>query len=534
MSPQCHVAPSHVAIVGCGFSGTSAFFQLVHSYPVEKITIFEATGLFGPGYPYHPEECGDYLINNTTDSMCLVPANRRAFLDWLETRPDQAADLDEKGHLPRSLFGVFLQEVFAATRTAAAVKGIEVSLIPAEATAMEEDADGQVHIRWTGGTVLADMALLTTGRAPDIDAYEAPPAGSGAQYFANHICSQALDEISLDATIHLLGASLSAYDVVNRLFSPESGCGFVRDAAGGLRFIAGANRRKVVLCSRSGRLKKMQSRKPETLKQSHFNLSALREAAGKGGLDLSDVAALIKQEATANKADTDWAAVENPYEACADADALNQRAAALLEAEIEAARLGEGRNFLVDLFEECRFTIWDGFAEQLLTPEAERLYRKSYETAALSYHAACPIPTAERLLALMRAGRLEVVKGVEQVSLAADGGHYAIGHGFGCERATVLINATGKVDRDVTSRRQPELTKCLVARGHLRPYCRDGQALEGAAVDMQSFRLEGATNIYLANMLLWGPGFFTSSAFMMATVVERALKAAFKETNACP
>lgn len=38
----------HVAIVGCGFTGTSALHQLVERYPVERVTVFESTGDFGP------------------------------------------------------------------------------------------------------------------------------------------------------------------------------------------------------------------------------------------------------------------------------------------------------------------------------------------------------------------------------------------------------------------------------------------------------------------------------------------------------
>ena len=47
----------HIAIVGCGFTGTSLFHQLVDRYPLQKLTIFEATGDFGPGYAYRTTEC---------------------------------------------------------------------------------------------------------------------------------------------------------------------------------------------------------------------------------------------------------------------------------------------------------------------------------------------------------------------------------------------------------------------------------------------------------------------------------------------
>lgn len=67
------MTPKHIAIAGCGFTGTSTFYQLIDQYPVEQITIFESTGEFGPGYPYRADDCQDYMLNNTNDSLCLVP-----------------------------------------------------------------------------------------------------------------------------------------------------------------------------------------------------------------------------------------------------------------------------------------------------------------------------------------------------------------------------------------------------------------------------------------------------------------------------
>ena len=41
--------PRHVAIVGCDFAGTTALLHLVDRHPVREITVFEASGCFGPG-----------------------------------------------------------------------------------------------------------------------------------------------------------------------------------------------------------------------------------------------------------------------------------------------------------------------------------------------------------------------------------------------------------------------------------------------------------------------------------------------------
>lgn len=47
--PETASAPARVVIIGCGFTGASALFQLVDRHPVRRITVFEAAGDFGPG-----------------------------------------------------------------------------------------------------------------------------------------------------------------------------------------------------------------------------------------------------------------------------------------------------------------------------------------------------------------------------------------------------------------------------------------------------------------------------------------------------
>lgn len=514
--------PAHIALVGCGFTGTSAFYQLVDRYPAKRITIFEASGDFGPGYPYRRGECPDYLINNTTDTMCLVPSNRRAFVEWLRNGNGHAP-IDEKGHLPRAVFGAFLKDAFQATRTSAAIKGIRVDLVPSVVTRMRETRDGGVVVGWAGGETAVDAAILTTGRCPPAADGLRPPAGATVRYVENHVMSDALDAVPPDATVHILGSSLSAFDVVNRLFSPRSGCGFEREPDGRLAFHAGANGRHVVLCSRSGRLKGAQSRHEMKLSRTRFALDAIRAEPVSPGA----VGEAIRREATEHGARVDWSSVLDPYGGCASAADVNDRAARLLTQAIADATDPRGSNFLVDLLEDAQCDLWDAFAEQILSPKDEREYRDRLETAFQSYAAACPVSTAEKLLALHRAGRLRVVRGTRSVVLSDDGAAYRIAHGFGVEEATTLVNTTGSVERDVTSERQPPLIRDLVGAGLLGRYERDGVAMKGAAVDMTTFRAHGSRNVYVASMLLWGPGYFTSSARLMARVVERLLARLF-------
>ena len=377
--------PDHIAIVGCGFAGTSAFFQLVDEYPVREITIFEASGDFGPGYPYRPDESPAYLINNTTDTMCLTPTNRRAFLQWLRTRPDIAPEVDEKGHLPRAVFGLFLRDVVASARTAAAVKGITVRMVPAEATGISEDAGGRVTLSWDGGEVTADAAILTTGRCPDRDGFEHPNGEMTARYYPTHIPGDVLDDVPLDATCHVLGASLSAYDVINKLFAPDTGCEFERDESGVLRFVTGGNERHVVLCSRSGRLKKMESPVAPALSRLHFTQQAIDTMSGSHSATLRNLAALVDKDADENGVVIDWDEIANPYAECESEAADTERAASLLERDIAAARADGLDNFLVDYVKDAQPTIWRGFASGALSLQEEQTYRSRYETAMLCY-----------------------------------------------------------------------------------------------------------------------------------------------------
>ena len=362
--------PAHVAIVGCGFSGTSALFQLVERHPVRAITVFEATGDFGPGFPYRTDECADYLINNTTDSMCLTPENRRAFLNWLEARhaPGGPIDLDPKGHLPRAVFGAFLKDAVEAARTMAAVKGIALRFVAAEVTAMTEPETGGVALSWEGGSLKADAALLTTGRCPGLDPYPAPPPG-GALYVADHISTAAFDAVPLDADVHILGASLSAYDVLNRLFSADTGCRFERERTGELRYRPGPNGRRAVLISRSGRLKKMESRSPARPKRTHFTRQALRRQASGTGLTLAQAAQAIERDAAENGVCLNREALLDPYRDCGSVEDLNRAAFDGLAEDIEAARNGGGANFLVDLATGAQRDLWAAFAENTLSPD---------------------------------------------------------------------------------------------------------------------------------------------------------------------
>jgi hypothetical protein len=92
----------------------------------------------------------------------------------------------------------------------------------------------------------------------------------------------------------------------------------------------------------------------------------------------------------------------------------------------------------------------------------------------------------------------------------------------------VLVDCSGALDRRLDSPNQPPLYASMYAAGLLRPFELDGEPREGIAVDMASYRALGTRAVHVAGMMLWGPAFFTSSAYLAARVVERALGAMFE------
>lgn len=519
--------PQHVAIIGCGFTGTTTLYQLVKKYPVKRITVFDTSGVFGPGFPYQAGESREYLLNNTNDTMCLEPSNRQAFVEWLREHPGYSVNLDEKTSMPRFVYGEFLEDVINRTVTEASARGVRVEFVPEEVIDLEQYDSANITVKTRSGSYGADIAVLATGRCPDIDMLDLPD-GPGLTYVRQHIPGQLLDTLPADGRIHVLGASLSAYDVVNQLFAPSTECEFIRDRDNRLRYVANGNDRQVVLCSRSGRLKKVQSRHryPVVPSETTFQ-SALK--LGKGQATLKQLYELMEDDAERNGVHIDRQEILDPYFDCETLVDLNRRAAENLSSDIDAASASAGskENFVVEYLDAIQMIIWDVFASQVLAPEQEALYRSRFETAFLSHAAPCPSSTAQKILALMQSGNLTILNGVSAVRIADDMYSYRIDHQFGTDECHVLINASGIVDRKATSERQSSLIANLVRKGLLKPYRPAGTEANGLAVNMNSFQSEGASNVYVANMFLWGPGFYVSSAIMMATIVERLLQYAF-------
>lgn len=283
--------PGHVAVVGCGFTGTVALRELVNNHRVRRVTVLERSGRFGPGFAYAPDECLDYLLNNRTDTMPIAVDDRTSFLAWLQARPERFGPVPADGHVPRAWFGEFLLHCVHSTLQVARQRGIEVRLVPEEVVGLDRGPGSLLVLRTPSGTIEADAVLLATGRCPSAPPYPAPARARPDRWFSGHVNAPRLDALPGDATVHVLGSSLSALDVVHRLFGTATGARFVRDRSGKLQFEDGGNERRVVLCSRSGALPALQSQRAATLSRTVTGRRALLARARCGGIDLPEARA---------------------------------------------------------------------------------------------------------------------------------------------------------------------------------------------------------------------------------------------------
>lgn len=132
-----------------------------------------------------------------------------------------------------------------------------------------------------------------------------------------------------------------------------------------------------------------------------------------GGLTLEDIAHLFQKDIDENTKEkpedrVDINRILNPYSSCETTEEVTKQAQKILEDDLNRAK--EGRNIVKDLGDDGVFVALKLMEENWLKGEEEKRYRDEWETMVMGYVAAAPVLTGERLLALMEAGRVKIVK----------------------------------------------------------------------------------------------------------------------------
>ncbi|MBI3148961.1 MAG: FAD/NAD(P)-binding protein [Betaproteobacteria bacterium] len=454
-----------LVVIGAGLSGTAFLWHLAEALKIGEPRVGRnSTGLrllvldrqvrLGPGLPHN----ADYVLPFHITNMCAgemgvcadapgdfqrwVAEHREKLLaehpEWAPHFEPMGEDLDDCAHFPRAVMGEYLQARCAEALARLRERGVEVEVqTHCEALDLQRGDSGfRITARRleadTNCGFIANRVLLTTGHWL--------PERSAADYFPAVWPASALARgIPNGARVLVLGSSLSAIETALTLSAEGD---FRRASNGRLEYQPPPYPRRLSLCSRSGQLPRVRGRRGHRVNQvlTEAALAGLG-AKQRGTLRLSEVMSLLDAELRlAYGGAFDWARVMAP-----SASPLQQLSAFLRE-----AREGDGAEGEV---------LWQTVLAPLLA-WASRLYLclekgerdrfdREFTTLFFLHAATQPARNAEKLLALLEAGVVEVIKLGESYRLErdTDKGCWQLTHDHGSSASPAIDGGVSETKR---------------------------------------------------------------------------------------
>lgn len=427
---------ARLAIIG---SGPSAVYLLKHLLNYSKrllpiltdIYLFEKNSEIGVGMPYSRSTTDKYNLCNI--SSAEIPQLHQSLVDWLKSLSDDELalqrigrqDIDKDETYCRTTLGDYFQAQYQALARALRDRGVTLHERAGCRVTDVADlrSDGTVQIYFgSNRTVVVDRAVIATGHAFD------EPDNAASGYFASpwpiHKIIPEEDQL-YNFEIGTLGASLSAFDVVASLSNRHG-----RFTQCGMDTVyepyPDTEKFQMVLHSSQGWLPHLQYEQQEPFREIYRHvkrdaLLALRDEAGFLPLDsyFDQVCrpALIKAFAEDRRQDlvqrvsqTDFS-LEDFVTTMSDEHSSDEPFA-LMRSEMPAARRSLRKGIPIhwkEVLDDLMFTL--NFHFELLSAEDYLRYRQVITPFLMNVIAAMPLASAQTLLALHDAGKLELVSG---------------------------------------------------------------------------------------------------------------------------
>ncbi len=437
-----------LAVIG---SGASAVFLLKHLLDaagdggrIDSIAIFEKGPLTGMGMPYNPLTTDRFNRSNIAPEE--IPALPVGFAEWLRAQ-DRAwleelgvqrdEEISEEGIYSRLALGHYLRDQYLLLLGGLMDAGIHVTEradCPVIDIKRLVEPD-HVAVETAGGEVLRfDRVVIATGHCwPEEDR---PECGYYASPWPVMKLLPGEGEVH-DFTIGTLGASLSAFDVTSSLARRHGD--FVKD---GKRLVyqphPGTERFRIVMHSAEGLLPHLQYDQEEPMREIYRHVSreellGLRDDQGFLRLDtfFDKVCRPVLMDAFTKDGRADVVLhlrdprfeledfVEEMTEEHEYADAFEGMRQEMMEAEesVEGGRPIHWKEAMDDLM----YTL--NFHAELVPAEDHVKLRSLVMPFLMNVVAAMPLDSADAILALHDAGKLELVAGKVEVGDLLDCGN---------------------------------------------------------------------------------------------------------------
>ncbi len=210
-----------IAIVGGGFSGTAVAIHLLRNGTAPlRVVLIERKPPVGSGVAYGTKS-PDHLLNVSADQMGLWDDRPGDFARWLHEHRDREGlpdSFDEKGFLPRRLYGAYVAETLNESE-AEAPPGVELERIEGEVIDLEEHTRGGGLLRLQDGReIYAEQVVLALGNLPG--AYPIPrplKIYRSSRYVHVPWRADALGGIGNEDDVLLIGQGLTATDLMLEL-----------------------------------------------------------------------------------------------------------------------------------------------------------------------------------------------------------------------------------------------------------------------------------------------------------------------------
>ncbi|UCH23646.1 MAG: FAD/NAD(P)-binding protein [Deltaproteobacteria bacterium] len=483
------------AIIGGGLTGTAMLYHLATKLkqnagkcgaflPKITIQVVEKTNEFGPGYPFSAKQALPiHLISMCAQDMGIVAGNPEDFIKWLHSNwtklrrriPDLSAEHSKPvlgngncDFYPRIVMGKYLKARFNEAVEIIQKLGLQVDLYPEnEVIALANTNIGiQLTLRSvrSGGThkINASRILLATGHwtVEPTSRVEAEGIAAGNYFMSPWPAGKLLEKIAPGEHVAVLGTSLSACDAVLTLLSDGK---FARNKNGAIKYIPSNAPRKVTLYSRHGLLPKVHGRMGlyQNVYFTRENIDRLLTANNKF-LGLEKVFSLLNADLEAAYGHPiNWQEVMAPKKSPTE----------IMESAIREAQKGDGlhgellwQTVLHQSFAMLRHLYLN------LAPQDRQHFDRQLSTLFFCYAATLPPVIAQKLITLMKAGLVNVVKLGSEYSLsrenASGGFEFIYLDDNGLERKdfyNYVVNATGQKTSFETC--PAELAKNLLRSG---------------------------------------------------------------------
>lgn len=464
-----------IAVIGSGPTGLYVLKGLIGASTPLSITIFEAEDEPGKGTPYHPDINDPTMLSNIPSIE--FPALTETLVEWLARQDDMTLSrlgimreaIDAREFYPRVVLGEYMRAQFLALIAFAANNGhdidirernrvVDITLQQSDILLRVNQADGSSF-----DTSFDHVVMATGHNWPKTT--EVKPG-----YFISPWPASALHAIG-NGSVGILGTSLSAIDAVMSVATARGT--FHLDASGDLQYqpASGTEDFKAVMMSRKGLLPEADFYCPlPYLTPRILTREAVDALVREGRHHLLDrLFELFRQEVTL--ADPDYAQAiglsQLNVESFAEAYYAERVAS---DPFVWAARnLAE-----VEYNRERRYTVpWRyailitheivALAVPHMDEEDLKRFHRSFKSIFVDDYATVPLMSIRRLLALSRAGKLDILKlGMDYEIATQDGrpGATVTAHGE-IHAFDAFIDATGQETLSATELPFPT----LVAQG---------------------------------------------------------------------